>query len=131
MSSILDVGGFIIPSMSSLAERIREARAYAGIESPSELARRVGVTKSAVSQWENSETLNIKFANLLKVAEVCGVSIEWLVGGKGTKEGLSREVLALAEAIQARPAHQRQALRALLDPPDEHEGNGDTAEGAG
>jgi|TARA_R110000851_G_C13102500_1_gene568960 transcriptional regulator with XRE-family HTH domain len=115
--------------MSTIAERIRDARLYAGITAPSELARRCGVSRSAVSQWESGDTKNIKLANLERVAEACKVDMAWLVTGKGRKEGIPLEVQQLAEAINSRPPHQRQALRALLGPADEHDNGAESATG--
>jgi transcriptional regulator with XRE-family HTH domain len=47
--------------------------------SRSELARRVGVTRQAVSLWFQQETANIQSRHLLRVSEVLGVSAEELV----------------------------------------------------
>ena len=47
--------------------------------SRSELARRVGVTRQAVSLWFQQEDANIQSRHLLRVSEVLGVPVEELV----------------------------------------------------
>lgn len=68
----------------TLAKRIKEALKDAGI-TKSALARDVGVSPSAVTQWENGDTKILDGDNLLKAARVLGVSAEWLGSGKGDK----------------------------------------------
>lgn len=69
---------------ATLAERITKAREEAGM-SKSDLARRVGVSASAVGQWENGETKTIEGENLLKVAAACNVDPMWLATGRGSE----------------------------------------------
>ena len=68
----------------SSGERIKEAREDLHI-SQSELAKRARVTKSAVSQWENGSTRELKAGHLLAVAKALNVSPDWLVTGRGPK----------------------------------------------
>lgn len=68
----------------SLAKRIKQALKDAGI-SKSDLARAVGVSPSAVTQWENGDTKVLDGDNLLKAARALSVSPEWLGSGKGDK----------------------------------------------
>ncbi|WP_419757367.1 helix-turn-helix domain-containing protein [Acidisoma sp.] len=62
------------------ASRIREARRALGL-TQDELARRVGVSRSAIAQWETDRTGQVR-ANLARVAAVLGVSIGYLVSGE-------------------------------------------------
>lgn len=66
--------------MESMGDRIRYLRGVKGF-SQSELAKKVGVTKSAVSQWELSQTANVKLETFLKLCEVLGARPEYLIFG--------------------------------------------------
>jgi len=46
-----------------------------------DIASACGVTKSAVSQWESSETVNIKLIPLMHLVETLGTDIQYLVYG--------------------------------------------------
>lgn len=54
--------------------------------SQAELAEKVGVSRAAVSQWENGETKGLKPENLLAVARTLEVDLDWLVYGQGSME---------------------------------------------
>lgn len=58
-------------------KRLREARRNAGM-TQADLAKVIGVTRVAVSAWENGTSP--KAYTLVKVARRLGVSAEWLVG---------------------------------------------------
>lgn len=65
-----------------LAERIRAARNRAGM-TQAQLARSVGVSREAVSQWEAKDPTKRTApnnVNLAKVARTCRVSMDWLSG---------------------------------------------------
>lgn len=66
----------------TIGERIREARQTYRISQGS-LAKRVGVSASAVSQWESGDVRGLKPANLLATARALGISVQWLVYGSG------------------------------------------------
>ena len=68
--------------MHTCASRVRRARAIASI-SQNELARRVGVQRSAVTQWEQPIGTLPNVAHLMKIAEETGVFFEWLATGRG------------------------------------------------
>ncbi|RIQ74991.1 helix-turn-helix domain-containing protein [Bordetella avium] len=70
--------------MSTLQERIREAALAARI-SQSELARRLGLTRGAVSFWFTGVTKELTGENLLSAAQVLGVNPAWLGTGKGPR----------------------------------------------
>jgi transcriptional regulator with XRE-family HTH domain len=61
-----------------IGERIREARLRAGLQQ-FEVAERCGVSRVAVSNWENGQ--GIKSQNLIVYARVVGVPAEWLITG--------------------------------------------------
>lgn len=62
-------------------ERVRDAL---GVKNLTEVAERLGLTTGAVSQWKT--TGKISLDTLIKVSELSGVSIHWLVTGKGEKK---------------------------------------------
>lgn len=63
--------------MATLGQRIAAAREMAGMNQ-AELARAVGVSRSAVNQWESENVKNLKIDNLFDVARVTGADIYWL-----------------------------------------------------
>jgi transcriptional regulator with XRE-family HTH domain len=67
-------------STEGVAARIRDARRALGL-TQDELARRVGVSRSAIAQWETDRTGQVR-ANLARVAAVLGVSIGYLITGE-------------------------------------------------
>lgn len=92
-----------------LQERIRRARRKAGY-SQAELAEMLKVKRSAVSNWESVTDVQPSMTNLIAIAEVCEVSLEWLGTGRGGRSG---ETEALAD-IPAADAE-------LVDAADERE----------
>lgn len=82
MSSILITTNDKITHMSkTLGDRIKRAREERGWNQQ-RLADAVGVSRSAVSQWESGETKGLKPDNLIAVAEVLRVTVPWLVRGE-------------------------------------------------
>lgn len=69
----------------TLAERVRAARKAAGLNK-SDLAREVGLSPSAVTQWENGATQTLEGVNLVRAAAAMRVSPVWLATGKGVME---------------------------------------------
>ncbi len=63
-----------------VAMRIRDARRALAL-TQDELARRIGVSRSAIAQWETDRTGQIR-ANLARVAAVLGVSVGYLMSGE-------------------------------------------------
>ena len=66
--------------IESMGERIRERRLAKGM-TQLDLANAVGVTESAVSQWELGGTKNIKLDNFLRLLDVLDVTHTYLVHG--------------------------------------------------
>jgi transcriptional regulator with XRE-family HTH domain len=65
-----------------LDERIRAARIRANL-SKAELARRVGVSPSAVVQWEQAGGSKPCARHLGTIAQCTGAAFEWLATGRG------------------------------------------------
>ncbi|SMN15363.1 hypothetical protein CRYPA_1411 [uncultured Candidatus Thioglobus sp.] len=70
--------------MNSLAIRIKKFRQLRGL-SQKELARKIGVTSSAISQYESSSSFNSEpsVKNLRKISQEFNISFEWLATGRG------------------------------------------------
>lgn len=68
--------------MAELGERVRRARALARI-SQEDLARAVGVHRSAVAQWESRDGSLPSMRHLILIATATGVCLEWLGTGRG------------------------------------------------
>lgn len=71
--------------MSTFGERFKDLRQQAGL-SQRELARRVGVSGAAISQWESSVSApeNIRGAGLERAARELGRSVSYLLTGRGS-----------------------------------------------
>jgi transcriptional regulator with XRE-family HTH domain len=65
-----------------LAGRIRRARRIAGI-SQQQLADALGITRSAVSNWESDSEVRPATDRLAVMARALHVSFEWLATGRG------------------------------------------------
>ena len=71
---------YAVWAMETIGSRIRQLREARGW-TQEQFAKRVGVTKSAVSQWENDATKNLKLVTFLKVVEVLATTTDYLVQG--------------------------------------------------
>lgn len=119
------------PDTATFGDRLAAAREAGGMTG-SQLARRLGVKKSTVSDWEND--LSEPRANrLAMMAGVLNVSIIWLLTGEG--EGMSapadaedpadmgpllaelREIRATLRQAAERAARLEKRLRALSGEP--------------
>jgi transcriptional regulator with XRE-family HTH domain len=65
----------------TMGDRIRHQRLVKGLTQLA-LAQQLGVTKGAVSQWENGETINVKIPTFLKLCEILGVNGHYLWFGR-------------------------------------------------
>ncbi len=79
--------------METMGQRIKRMREQKGW-SQTELADQVGVTFSAVSQWERDETENVKLLPFLRLAKLFETDPHYLVFGP------SRGVSELAKPVQ-------------------------------
>ena len=69
----------------SINARVKQARKAAGI-SQSKLAQVLGITRSACSQWESPQGTAPRRERLEQLANLLGVSYEWLATGRKTKD---------------------------------------------
>ncbi len=68
--------------MKTVSERLQYALMVRGI-SQSELARKIGVTRGAISNLINNVSSGLSAENALKIAEVLNLDPYWLIFGKG------------------------------------------------
>ena len=66
--------------MSLLKDRVTEARQSVNM-APAEFARRLGISKSALSQIENGATKSLALKTALSIQSVTGFRAEWLMDG--------------------------------------------------
>jgi len=67
-------------AMETMGDRIRQLRKARALTQDA-FAKLVGVTKSAVSQWEDGSTKNLKLATFLRACEVLVTDPEYLIWG--------------------------------------------------
>ena len=91
----------------SFAKRLQEARAKSGI-TQQQLADACGLTKGAVSAWENGVTDGILAENLFCVADALHIDPRWLAVGEESVSG------DLAASFAELPVEQQAAVRALI-----------------
>lgn len=99
------------PLPASSGARIRAARLERGW-TQDDLAEAVGVSRSAVAQWETDRAGQIR-ANLARISEVLGVSVEQLVYGedrRGALPAASADELALLRFYRHCMPEDRQIL---------------------
>ena len=99
--------------MISMPMRIRRARVQAGL-TQSELARRLGVQRSAVTQWERDNGTVPSVVHLAQLASETQVCFEWIATGRGpSKPELDAFSTALTDQDFARDEIESRALLAL------------------
>ena len=99
--------------MTSMSSRVRRARTLVAI-SQAELARRLGVDRSSVTQWEQPQGTRPSVDHLAQIAIETGVCFEWLATGRGPSQPEDgRYETALVVEDYARDAMESRALTAL------------------
>ncbi len=98
--------------LSRLPDRLRRARRLATM-SQAALAHAVGISASAVAQWEQQEGTHPGLVHLIAFARVTGVSVDWLVTGAGRprRSATAEEPAALTADAYARDAAEEALLR--------------------
>jgi transcriptional regulator with XRE-family HTH domain len=84
----------------TLGERIRNERLRYGM-SQVELARRIGISKTAMNQIESGDTEDPRVSRLRAIADILGVSMDYLAGRQG-------------KDAPAAPAHPRRRTAASV-----------------
>jgi transcriptional regulator with XRE-family HTH domain len=97
-----------------IGERIKQIRAEKGW-SGVDLAKRLGVTRGAVGNWELGK--GIKRQNLQRIADIARISFDWLATGRGApgdrKDSIDRllEDLPSEYADDLHDEFERQVIR--------------------
>jgi transcriptional regulator with XRE-family HTH domain len=104
-----------------LGDRIRTARHRADL-SQTELAKALGVSASAVAQWEHPRGTRPSLDNLIRVAEAAAVSFEWLATGVAANRPRARqagmmETPAVSLDVYARTLQEETLLDRFRDVP--------------
>lgn len=100
--------------METLGERIRYAREAKGL-SQSDIARHFGISRISVLNWEHDDT-RPKVERIQKLAEVLGVSEEWLLSAKGKPPTRRRKsVSKIDELLEGFPKLEDDDQDRLLD----------------
>ncbi|MGH8032605.1 MAG: helix-turn-helix domain-containing protein [Luteimonas sp.] len=99
--------------MSTLPVRVRKARVVVNL-SQAELARRIGVKRSAVTQWEHPAGTKPSVAHLIQIAIETNSNFEWLATGRGpSRSDGGDSVPAVTVDDYARDEVESQALAHL------------------
>ncbi len=99
--------------------RVQRARRRAGLSQVT-LAARVGVSRSAVSQWEMPHHKVPSIENLQRIAQVTGVRFEWLASGRGELEldaDATLDSVDTADALLVEDGLELRLMRAFRDAP--------------
>lgn len=105
-----------------ISTRVRMARLRAGMTQLA-LADLVGVTRTAVTNWEIASRPNPCAAHMAAIAVVTDVQFEWLATGRGAMQPSvfgADNVLSFGETTKN--AQERQLLRDFRSVPDDMRG---------
>ena len=80
--------------MNTLSDRVRASRKQAGL-SQRDIAKALGISPSAVNQWEHGVTKNMKLHYFFALARLLGQDPQWLATGK--RPVRARETLAMLQ----------------------------------
>lgn len=89
--------------------RISDAMMAAGIRTPSELARRMGLPRQTVHRWLSEGIGNINYKNLLKLSDALNVNARWIMYGE-----IGRIKLPIKDAHEGEAANIARQLTADL-----------------
>ncbi len=93
-------------------ERIRRARLARGM-TQADLAAEIGVSRSAVAQWETDRAGQVR-GNLARIATVLQVSVGYLITGEGEQAGDAGELALLRLYRELRPEDRQLLLRTAV-----------------
>ena len=105
---------FNVMDARTLGDRLRQARDNRGL-TQDQLASRIGVSRSLISQWENGIVQEIGASHLYQASRALRVSLDWLLegGSSGVAEPSADYHAippALVDAWQALTASQQTTL---------------------
>jgi transcriptional regulator with XRE-family HTH domain len=97
----------------TLGEHIREARTRYGM-SQAELARRVGISKTAMNDIEQGKTANPGVVYIIAIADTLRLSVDALLGRTVQHDHAEPAVLSLEEGYRLMADEYSQMAEALL-----------------
>lgn len=100
-----------------LSMRIRIARQRARL-SQEALALNLGVTRSAVANWEGADGVLPASARLAHIARLTNVSFEWLATGRGPLDHGGNDDTPAAEGEMVHDEYERRLLAAFRRMPE-------------
>jgi transcriptional regulator with XRE-family HTH domain len=95
-----------------LSMRIRIARQRAGL-SQEALALNLGVTRSAVANWEGADGVLPASARLAHIAQLTHVNFEWLATGRGPLDHGGSDEAPAVEGGRVHDEYERRLLAAF------------------
>ena len=107
----------------SLGERIARRRRELNINQ-TELARKTGVSRQAVSQWESGQIRDIKSQHIAMLAKVLRTDTRWLMGEKmpaGVNDTPELYGDSLVKRIRFLTEEERGRVQRLLDDMEEEQ----------
>jgi len=100
-------------AVSTLYERIREARSLTGLTQEA-LAAELGISRSAVAQWEMADGTAPSVEHLIALAQRSGLNFEYLSTGRGERHFGPPTLIAETEpSYHPLTEHQRLLLAAF------------------
>ncbi|WP_342772810.1 helix-turn-helix transcriptional regulator [Paenibacillus taihuensis] len=99
--------------MMTMGDRLRELR-LRGHYSQEEVARQIGITRSAYSHYEINNRQPV-YETLMKLATLFGVSLDYIIGGEQSKRESATLTPETIEIIRLLSSMDQDKRRASID----------------
>ena len=90
-----------VPTLSETLRSLRESRGW----SLGDAARRLHLSRQAISKWESGDTENIKLANLIALCELYSLSVDSLLAGISSAAPVDSSSSKAGECVVREPDH--------------------------
>jgi len=94
-----------------IGDRIKQARNELKM-TQDELAKKCGVKRAAVSQWESGKSKSPTAENVMLLAKALGKPSDWFITGKGSGAGVAPD--AFMDEMKTLSATERQVVLTLI-----------------